>query len=107
MSEALGLVHSGAIPYPPDMDRAPDRGRFVPAAEDRLPEAKKKPTRSRSKPLAAPVRMKVVWEVCNGTGKIVKTFPYPDKAAAEAQTKALTWSTGRAHVLRASKVPME
>ncbi len=64
-------------------------------------------TASRSKPSVKPNRVKVVWEVCSGTGKTVKTFPYPDKAAAEAQTKALTRSTGRAHMLRATKVPME
>jgi hypothetical protein len=51
--------------------------------------------------------MKVVWEVCSGSGKTVQTFPYPDKAAAEARTKALTRSTGRAHVLRETKVPMD
>jgi len=54
-----------------------------------------------------PARVKIVWEVCSGTGTTVKTFPYPDKAAAEAKTKALTRSTGRAHMLRAAKVPME
>ena len=87
----------------------PNRGRTARAAEQaRLTEAEKMPakeaTRSRSKP---PIRMKVVWDVCNGTGKVLKTFPYPDKAAAEAQTKALTRSTGRAHMLCAAKVPME
>ena len=76
--------------------------------ETRLAEAEKNATtRSRSKPPVKPLRVKVVWEVCSGTGKVVKTFPYPDKAVAEAQTKALTRSTGRAHTLRATKVPME
>lgn len=55
----------------------------------------------------APVRMKVVWDVCNGAGQAVQTFAYPDKAAAEAATLALTRSTGGAHTLRPSKVPME
>ena len=61
---------------------------------------------SRSKP-ATPVHMKIIWEVCTGTGKAIKTFPYPDKAAAEVQTRALTQSTGRTHVLRPTKVPMD
>lgn len=80
------------------------------AAEARQTEAKKtapKPPRARSKPPLIPVRVKIVWELCSGTGKILKTFPYPEKAAAEAQTRALTWSTGRAHTLRATKVPMD
>jgi len=93
------------------MNRVPRRGRIVRAAgKTRLAQAEKitkEPPRSRSKPPVIAVRVKVVWEVCSGTGKIVKTFAYPDKAAAEAQTKALTWSSGRAHMLRATKVPME
>ena len=96
------------------MDRMSNRDRIARAAEEaRLTAAEKaekkavKETRSRSKPPVKPVRMKVVWEVCSGTGKTVKSFPYPDKAAAEAQTKALTESTGRTHVLRPTKVPME
>lgn len=77
------------------------------AGEARRAEAEKNtPTRSRSK-TPAPARVKVIWEVCSGTGKVVKTFPYPDKAAAEAQTRALTRSTGRAHTLRSAKVPMD
>lgn len=88
------------------------RGRSVPVAEEApLVEAQKKATKEtmggRSRSPVKPVRMKVVWEVCSGTGKTVKSYPYSDKAAAEAQTKALTRSTGRAHMLRETKVPME
>ena len=38
--------------------------------------------------------MKVIWEVRNHTGKVVKSFAYPDKAEAEAAVNALTKSTG-------------
>lgn len=55
----------------------------------------------------APARMKVVWEVCSPAGAAIKTFLYPDKAAAEAATEALSKSTGRTHILRAAKVPMD
>jgi hypothetical protein len=54
-----------------------------------------------------PARMKVVWEVCSPAGATIKTFLYPDKAAAEAATDALSKSTGRTHILRAAKVPMD
>ena len=54
----------------------------------------------------APARVKIVWEVCTGTGTVAKTFPYPEKAAAEAELARLTKS-GRTHILRATKVPME
>jgi hypothetical protein len=55
----------------------------------------------------APPRMKVVWEVCSAAGKVIKTFPYADKQAAEAATEALRTSTGHTHVLRPTKVPMD
>jgi hypothetical protein len=94
------------------MDRTSDRGRSARAAEEaRTSESGKKATkeatRSRSKPPLKAARVKIVWELCSGTGKTLKTFPYADKTIAEAETKALTWSTGRAHTLRATKVPME
>ena len=84
------------------------------AAEAQLEEAEKaakkaaKATSSaRSKAAAKDVRMKIVWEVCNSSGTAVKTFPYPDKAAAEAMIEKLSQSSGRIHVLRAAKVPMD
>jgi hypothetical protein len=102
-------------PIPATMNRVSSRGHVVRAAKearivppDSAAKKSVEPTsRNRPKRVATPVRMKVVWEVCGGTGSTIKTFPYPDKAAAEAQTKALTRSTGRAHMLRATKVPME
>ena len=95
-----------------------NRERIARAAEEaRLQEADKadkaakkasKPApRVRSKSAAKAVRMKIIWEVCNAAGTVVKTFAYPDKAAAESATLELTKSSGRAHVLRAGKVPME
>jgi hypothetical protein len=93
------------------MERMSNRDRIARAAEEsRLIESEKtakETPESRSKRAVKAVRMKVVWEVCSGTGKVVKTFPYADKAASEAQTRALSRSSGRAHMLRATKVPME
>ena len=64
------------------------------------------PGKARAGSKAQPERLKIVWEVCNATGKPVKAFPYPEKAAAEAQVQALIKSSGRTHLLRATKVPM-
>jgi len=86
--------------------RAAEEARIT-AAEKAAKKATKKTTRSRSERAAKSVRMKIVWDVCNVTGAAVKSFPYPDKAEAEAATEALTRSTGRTHVLRPTKVPME
>ena len=97
------------------MARMSNRDRIARAAEEaRLAEAEKlarkpdkRPAKPASKRAAKDVRLKVVWEVCNGSGKPVKTFAYPDKAAAEAEVQALSKSTGRTHSLRPAKVPME
>jgi len=90
--------------------RAAAEAQLEEAEKEAKKEAKKaaKATSSaRSKPATKAVRMKIVWEVCNASGTAVKTFPYPDKAAAESVTANLSKSTGRPHVLRAAKVPMD
>ena len=92
-----------------------NRERIARAAEEaRLEEAEKaakktaKPkTKTAAKAAAKAVRMKIVWEVCSSSGTAVETFSYPDRLEAEAATLELTKSTGRTHVLRAAKVPME
>ncbi len=57
---------------------------------------------SRSK-VAVPQRMKIVWAVCDPKGKIVKTFPYPLKPAAEAEALRL----GDGFRVRDHRVPMD
>ena len=100
------------------MARMSNRDRIARAAEEaRLAEAEKlarkaatKPAKAAkrpSKPRAKEVRMKIVWVVCNDHGKAVKTFAYPDKAAATSEAQRLSSSTGRPHELRATKVPMD
>jgi hypothetical protein len=89
--------------------RAAEEARI--AAAEKAGKAAKKPAKKSSGGRAAralkPVRMKIVWDVCNTTGAAVKSFPYPNKAEAEAETETLTRSTGRTHILRPTKVPME
>jgi hypothetical protein len=80
------------------------------AAAEKAEKASKKVAKKpggRAPRVVKPVRMKIVWDVCNTTGTAVKSFPYPDKARAEAETETLTRSTGRTHILRPTKVPME
>ena len=65
-----------------------NRERIARAAEEaRLEEAEnaekkaaKASARPRSKQAAQAIRMKIVWEVCSSSGKVVKTFPYPGSA---------------------------
>jgi hypothetical protein len=63
------------------------------------------PAKPRPKRVPKPTRMKIVWEICSGSGEVVKTFPYSEKAAAEAELVRLS-NTKREHVLRNTKVPM-
>ncbi len=104
------------------MGRMSNRDRIARAAEEakaaaaekaatKATKATKKATKpgsaSRPRREATPARVKIVWDVTSPTGAKVKTFAYPDKAAAEAEALALTRSTGRDHAVRANKVPME
>jgi hypothetical protein len=65
------------------------------------PKAPKKP----ATPRAAP-RLKIVWAVCDHTLKTLKTFPYPERRAAEAEASRLQKSKGKEHLVRAERVPM-
>ncbi len=75
-------------------------------------KAKEKPApkdpkaRKGALPVAAG-RMKIVWAVCAVNGSIVKTFPYPLKASAEAEVARLTQEKQETHHLRAEKVPFD
>jgi len=76
-------------------------------AAPKEPKAKGART-TNAKPKAAPAgRMKIVWAVCAVNGSIVKTFPYPLKASAEAEVLRLTEEKQAPHHLRAEKVPFD
>jgi hypothetical protein len=56
-------------------------------------------------PKPAP-RLKIIWAVCDHTLKTIKTFPYPERRAAELEAERLQKSKGKEHVVRAERVPM-
>ncbi len=94
------------------MGHMSNRERIARAAEEAELAAKEKAAKkTANKPVkkrpAPATRMKVIWEVCDGTGKVIESFPYPDKEKAEAQVEARSRSTGRSHILRPTKVPMD
>lgn len=92
-----------------------NRERIARAAEEAAASAAEKAAKKAAKPATAPrtkravtaARIKIVWEVGGAGGTKVKTFPYAEKAAAEAAAIALTKSTGRTQKIRESRVPME
>ena len=86
--------------------RAAEEARLA-ASEKKAGAASKKAASARPKRGAGPARMKIVWEVWRSTGATIKTFPYAQKAEAEAAVEALTRSTGVTHHLRAVKIPMD
>jgi hypothetical protein len=98
---AVAKVNSkGVAPKGADSKGAAPKGvvsKDGPAAE---------PSKPRPRRTAKPTRMKIVWEICSGTGEVVKTYPYAEKAAAEAELLRLS-NIKREHVLRNTKVPMD
>jgi predicted DNA-binding WGR domain protein len=65
-------------------------------AKPRKPRAAKKIT-----------RMRVVWGVFNNSHSMVKSFPYPQRAEAEALAKQLMTDKKSTHFVNAVKEPME
>jgi len=69
------------------------------------PKVKAKPKpRSRT---AKVTRLKVVWGVFNNSNQCVASFPYPQKAEAEAQAAKLTADKRNTHFVQPVKEPME
>jgi len=56
---------------------------------------------------AAPARLKIVWAIHEHTGKILKTFPYPEKAAAQKEAQRLIKAKGKEYYVRPEKVVMD
>jgi len=95
--------------YDPDMGPMSNRERISRAAAEAEIAAQEKAAKkaAKKKRPAPEARMKVVWEVRNTAGKVVKSFPYPEKAQAESEVAARTRSTGGSHILRPTQVPMD
>jgi hypothetical protein len=82
----------------------------APPAEAKVgaPAAKAPAKKGARKPAAPrpPARLKIVWAVCDHTLKTVKSFPYPERRAAEAEKARLEKAKGKEHIVRAERVPM-
>lgn len=51
--------------------------------------------------------MKAVWGIKNGSGKIVKFYAYPHKAAAEAEAARMRDAGERGTLVCPHKIPLE
>jgi len=76
-------------------DRAKAAKRFAPPKEPGKPRAKAAPR--------APARIKIVWAVGRTGAEPLKRFPYPERAAADAEAARI----GKGCVVTPLKVPME
>ena len=76
------------------------------AATKKAAKKKKKKAKKDAVPVLGP-RMKIVWAVCDHGLKVLKVYPYPERAAAEAEAARLMDSKGKEHIVRKETVPME
>lgn len=53
----------------------------------------------------APPRMKIVWGVGPAGGAVAKTFPYPERAAADAEAARKSWIVTTQRVLMVDEPP--
>ena len=71
-----------------------------PPIDGQFPKTTKKAT-------TATGRLVVVWTVRDHLRRVVKTYAYHDQADAEKQAARLTKSSGKEHVVRRDRAPME
>lgn len=66
------------------------------------------PRRSAGGKAAAPSgRVRIVWFVCDPSGREVQRFPYAQEQEARAEAQRLSTTTGRTHFVQQADVPAE
>lgn len=93
MSNAARIAKAAAEVEASDREKAEKAATKKPAA----------PRASRARAPKPPVRLKVVWTVCEPGGPALATFPYPERAAADADAAR----RGKGCIVKPIKVPME
>ena len=93
MSNSHRIQHMAAEVAASDLEKAQKKAA--------APEKKKRVSKAREP--AAPVRLKIVWQVAEPGAAAGKIYPFAEKAAAEAEAARL----GRNNMVKALKVPME
>lgn len=76
-------------------------------AAKKVPAASKPASRSKARAKAAPARVRIVWAVCEPSGAQVKTYPYAQEEAAQADARERTTATGRTHFVTKAEVPFD
>jgi hypothetical protein len=73
----------------------------------RPPAPRKKASGSGTRSAATPSRgrVRMVWKVCDSSGKEVSQFPYAQEEEARAEALQQTTATGRTHFVAKAEVP--
>ncbi|HEX5050768.1 MAG TPA: hypothetical protein VFZ65_03250 [Planctomycetota bacterium] len=69
----------------------------------RAPAARKSSGKGAAPPARG--RVRIVWNVCDPSGKEVRQFPFAQEQEARAEAAQLTTSTGRTHFVMKADVP--
>lgn len=72
------------------------------AAKAALPKSRKS-----SKSAQPPARVRIVWLVCDPSGKEVKRFPYAQEQEARADAQQQSAATGRSYFVMQADVPYQ
>src|SRR5690348_7996219 len=106
----LRRQNDAAEPLDPMEDEAEDLIEEVDEEEETERKAKKKkapPKKSKTvRPAKPAARMRIVWAVMNDAFKVVATFEYSQKPAADARAAELTAKGKGTHFVQRVKEPM-
>lgn len=64
----------------------------------------KKARKSPAKKAAPSGKVRIVWAVCDQSGKVVQQFPYPQEKEARAEAEQRATATGRTHFVKQTDV---
>lgn len=77
------------------------------AAEKAAAPARKSAAKAAPTPTRARGRVRIVWNVCDPSGKEVQQFPYAQEAEAIACAQQMTAANGRTHFVKKAEVPFQ
>lgn len=88
-----------------EADAAAKEKEAAKAAKAAEPKAPRKSSSGKKKAAAPTGRVRIVWLVCDSSGREVKRFPYAQEQEARAEAQQLTTSTGKTHFAKQADVP--
>ena len=87
--------------------RLSNRERIARAALEAEAAAKQKASSRKASSKKFTGRTRVVWLLCDPSGRSVRTYLYPEEQKARADAEKLTAETGKTHFVSRGEVPFE